>query len=144
MRSQIYLTISLAYSTPKTDAATFTSIILMLYVGWTFLYVACEFNATMGLSKYVGCHGVCIPGTYTAIPTSAIPTPASPNQNCLNPNGDVTRDGFYGGFFWRYFDSYCCHDSNMIGCWIKLMPTWNPPWFLCRLTMMGTKLFFCS
>jgi len=27
MRSQIYLTISLAYSTPKTDAATFTSII---------------------------------------------------------------------------------------------------------------------
>ena len=61
-----------------------------------------EFNATMGLLKYFVCYGtygVCIPGTYTAIPTSAIPTPASPNHNCLNPNGDVTRDGFHGGFF---------------------------------------------
>jgi len=138
MRSQIYFTISLAYPTPKTDAATFTSIILMLYVGWTFLYVACEFNATMGLSKYVGCHGV----RYSDLRYSN--TGYCPNQNCLNPNGDVTRDGFHGGFFWRYFDSYCSHDSNMIGWWIKLMPTWNPPWFLCRLTMMGTKLFFCS
>jgi hypothetical protein len=31
-----------------------------------------------GYQNYVGCYGVFIPGTYTVIPTSAIPTPASP------------------------------------------------------------------